>query len=211
MGSGLLEQRRGSFVPVRVLSMQEMAEDEVWLWLECLDDADAKPRWDAAQRAAAADDLGAFSARWSSHPPSGQEFPWLSQRWLRGWLAYAGFFGAQYAAEQRSCWDHPLVATALPSSTYSRFVDLLDDAEDLLSVLEHLPVTLAHHDAQWRNFELVETDATRPGARTVALDWAFVGLAPVGADPGHLIACNIEHWAVEPSEASRHDKATTAA
>ncbi len=181
--------------------------------LECLDDADAKPRWDAAQHAAAAYDLGAFSARWSSRPPSGQEFPWLSQRWLRGWLGYAGFFGAQYAAKNRSPvgvihWSRQ----RLPSSTYSRFVDLLDDADDLLSVLEHLPVTLAHHDAQWRNlFELSEADAARPGARTVALDWGFVGLAPVGADLGHLIACNIEHWVVDPSEASRHDKATTAA
>ena len=66
-------------------------------------------------------------------------------------------YGAQHAAEHRDWWKHPLIAATLSPSTYDRFAGLMGDAEGLLSVLEALPVSLAHHDAQWRNlFQLKE-------------------------------------------------------
>jgi hypothetical protein len=86
----------------------------------------------------------------------------------------------------------------------------MGDARELLSVLAALPVSLAHHDAQWRNlFQLKEADSAGSVARTVAVDWAFLGLAPLGADLGHMIGCNIEHWAVD--DPRQHDRAATAA
>ena len=209
--SELFNEWDGPFVPVRSLGVQDTAEDEVWLWMECLDDADRKPRWSADQHAAAAYDLGAFGAQWSAAPPNINQFPWLAQRWLRGWLDYAGWFGAQQAAEHLDYWGHPVLAATLPFTAYDRFVALLDEAEDLLSVLEGLPVTLAHHDAQWRNLFRPDADPTRPLTKTVAVDWGFVGLAPVGADLGHLIGCNIGDWAVDPWRARDHDQATTEA
>jgi hypothetical protein len=208
--SGLLDQQSGPFVPVRLLHVQETAENELWMWLECLDDSQPKVRWTAAQHVAAAYDLGAFNAQWCASPPSAQDFGWLSQRWLRGWLDYLTVYGAQHAAEHRDWWKHPLIAAVLPPSTYERFAALMGDAEDLLSVLEDLPVTLVHHDAQWRNlFQLKGTDPARPQARTVAVDWAFLGLAPLGADLGHMVGCNIEHRAVD--DARQHDVAATRA
>jgi hypothetical protein len=208
--SGLLDQQSGPFVPVRLLHVQETAENELWMWLECLDDSQPKVRWTAAQHVAAAYDLGAFNAQWCARPPSVQDFGWLSQRWLRGWLDYSIVYGAQHAAEHRDWWKHPLIAAVLPPATYERFAALMDDAEELLSVLEDLPVTLVHHDAQWRNlFQLKGTDPARPHARTVAVDWAFLGLAPLGADLGHMVGCNIEHWAVD--DARQHDVAATTA
>ena len=212
LGSGLLEQRPGPFVNVRALSVQEPAADEVWLWLECLDDPTAKLRWNDEQHAATAYDLGAFSAQWSAEPPSPGDYPWLARRWLRSWVAFGLSAGTQHAIDVPSFWEHPLVAGALPASVRPRFLSQFGEYDDLLTALEDLPVTLAHHDAQWRNtFQLSGVDARRPGARTVAVDWAFAGLAPVGADLGHLIACNLEHWAVQPGEAARHDESTTAA
>jgi hypothetical protein len=209
LASGLLEQRRAPLVPVPVLASVEVAADEVWLWLECLDRADTKPRWDDADRLAAASDLGTFSAVWAVDPPTGAEHPWLAQRWLRGWLDYAAFLGGRHALEDISCWRHPQVAAVLPASTRARYVDLMAGAPDLLARLEGLPVTLAHHDAQWRNLFL-RPGSTGPG-RTVALDWAFTGLAPVGADLGHMIACDLEHGAAPATEAAGYDAAVTAA
>jgi len=131
---------------------------------------------------------------------------------LRGWVACSRFFGSQHAIDVPTVWEHPLVVAALPAPTRSRFLSLMEDAEELLSVFEALPVTLTHHDAQWRNlFELAPGDPGRPGARTAAVDWEFVGLAPVGADLGHLIGCNVEHWAVLPHEVVRHAETATAA
>ena len=208
--SGLLDQQRGPFAPVRLLQVQETAENELWMWLECLDDAQPKVRWTAGQHVAAAYDLGVFNAQWCARPPSVQDFGWLSQHWLRGWFDFAIVYGAQHAAEHRDWWKHPLIAATLSPSTYVRFAGLMDDAEGLLSVLEALPVSLAHHDAQWRNlFQLKSTDPSRSQARTVAVDWAFLGLAPLGADLGHMIGCNIEHWAVD--DVRQHDVAATAA
>ena len=210
LGSGLLDQQSGPFAPVRLLHVQETAENELWMWLECLDDSQPKVRWTAGQHVAAAYDLGAFNAQWCARPPSVQEFGWLSQHWLRGWFDISIVYGAQHAVEHRDWWQHPLIAAALPASTYDRFVALMGDAEDLLAVLEDLPVSLAHHDAQWRNlFQLNGTDPARPHARTVAVDWALLGLAPLGVDLGHMIGCNIEHWAVD--DARQHDVAATRA
>jgi hypothetical protein len=205
----LLQQRAAPFVPVEVLSSVEVADDEVWLWLECLDDADRKPPWDAAARAAAARDLGAFNAVWALDPPSPDEHPWLATRWLRGWVDYAAFFGSRQAMDHPAWWEEPRLAAVLAPGTRERVAALLDGAGPLLARLESLPVTLTHHDAQWRNLFLRPAGSTRPG-RTVAVDWAFLGLAPVGADLGHLLGCDLEH-SVDPADAAAFDSAVTAA
>ena len=88
LGSGLLDQQSGPFAPVRLLHVQETAENELWMWLECLDDSQPKVRWTAAQHVAAAYDLGVFNAQWCARPPSVQDFGWLSERWLRGWFDF---------------------------------------------------------------------------------------------------------------------------
>lgn len=209
LGAGLLEQRPAPLVPVTLLAPVQEREDEVWLWLECLDAADAKPRWDDRDRTAAAHDLGAFSAVWATDPPDPEDHPWLATRWLRGWVDYAAFFGSRLAVEHPSWWQEPRIAAVLAPGTRDRVGGVLDDAGRLLDRLEQLPVTLAHHDAQWRNLFLRPAGSRRPG-RTVAVDWAFLGLAPVGADLGHLLGCDLEH-SVDPPAAAAFDAAVTEA
>jgi hypothetical protein len=209
LSSGLLEQRTAPLVPVALLSCVEVSEEEVWLWLECLDSGDAKPGWDDQDRRTAAADLGAFNAVWAVDPPAPAAYPWLATRWVRGWVDYAGFFGCRYALEHPGCWDEPRLAAVLPADTRQRVAALLEAAEPLLSGLEALPVTLTHHDAQWRNLFLRPAGSVRPG-RTVAVDWAFLGLAPVGADLGHLIGCDLEH-SVDPAGAAAFDATVTEA
>jgi hypothetical protein len=41
-------------------------------------------------------------------------------------------------------------------------------------------------------------------------EWTSPTGSAVGADLGHLIACNVEHWVVPPDEVAAHDRATTA-
>jgi hypothetical protein len=187
-----------------------MVEHELWMWLECLDDSQPKVRWTETQHEAAAYDLGVFNAQWCTHPPNLQDCGWLLQHWLRRWIDYFRVIGALHAVEHRDWWSHPLIAAALAPSTYDRFAALMRDAERLVTVLETLPVSLAHQDAQWRNlFQVNGTDPGRPPARTQAIDWALLGLAPLGADLGHMIGCNIENWAVD--DPRQHDLTVTAA
>jgi hypothetical protein len=46
---------------------------------------------------------------------------------------------------------------------------------------------------------------------TVAIDWSFLGVAPVGQDLGHHLGCNIYNWAVDPRQAADHDATATRA
>ena len=127
--SRLLDQQSGPSAPVRLLLAQEPAENELWMWLECLDDSQPKARWTTAKHTAAAHDLGAFNAQWSARPPRVEDFGWLSQRWLRGWFDDGVVHGgAQHAAEHRDWWGHPLIAAALHPSADDRFAALMRDS-----------------------------------------------------------------------------------
>jgi hypothetical protein len=48
-------------------------------------------------------------------------------------------------------------------------------------------------------------------ARTVAIDWGFIGLAPIGSDLGLHIGQNIMSWGIDQRRAAEHDQASTAA
>lgn len=66
---------------------------------------------------------------------------------------------------------------------------------------------MTHHDAQCSN--LFGTDRDASPRRTTAIDRSFLGLAPVGQDLGHHLACNVYNDPVDVDEAWRHDLAST--
>lgn len=63
--------------------------------------------------------------------------------------------------------------------TRRRIAELISDADDLLAGFDSLPVTLAHHDPQWGNLFAAAPDEWP--ARTVAIDWGFIGAAVRGS------------------------------
>ena len=212
LSSELLQDWPGPFAPVRCWAVDDVAEDESWVWLECLESGDTKRRWGPREHAAAAFDLGVFNGQWSGRTAELENVDWLARRWLRAWVDLASVWGADRVAQDAACWEHPLIAACVPAATRVRYQDLLRDAPALLTAWESLPVVLAHQDPQWRN--LFAADPSKParrGVRTVAIDWSFVGLAPLGADLGYLVGCDIEHRAVPPAAAARHVQEMTSA
>jgi hypothetical protein len=207
--SGLLDGWPGPLVPVRCLAVDERAGGLVWIWLEACGSGQPEGRWTLASQALLAHDLGAFAAQWADRAPSTADYPWLAQRWLRGGMASLRAAGADHALAHDGCWNHPLLAAALPSGTRQRVQQLYDSAEELLSKLESLPTTLTHHDTQASNFFL--RDASDAQSRTVAIDWGFLGLAPVGHDLGCHLWSNICTWNVDPRDAADLDRGSTAA
>ena len=207
--SGLLDGWPGPLVPVRCLAVDEPAGDLLWIWLEACDRAPAGGPPSLESQAVLAHDLGAFAAQWADHPPSPVDYPWLCQRWLRGGMASLRGSGADHALSHDGCWNHPLVADVLPAGTPARVRRLFGDAEDLLAVLDSLPRTLAHHDTQASNFFLRDPSDDR--TRTVAIDWGFLGLAPVGHDLGCHLWSNVCTWSVDPREAADLDRSSTPA
>ena len=86
---------------------------------------------------------------------------------------------------------------------------LMSEAGRLLDLHESLPRTVVHHDTQWSNVFRVQP----PGeaARTVAIDWSFLGSAPVGHDLGAHVSGNIYNRAIAPLESAEHDASATEA
>jgi len=85
----------------------------------------------------------------------------------------------------------------------------MTDAVRLITTIESLPRTVAHHDAQWSN--LFRPDAEDPRTGTIAIDWSFLGCAPVGHDLGSHLSGNISSRAIDPYEAAAHDMSASAA
>ena len=207
--SGLLDGWPGPLVPVRCLAVDEPADDVVWIWLQACDGAPAKGTWSLGSQAVLAHDLGALAAQWAGRAPSPEDYPWLSQRWLRGGMASLRGGGADHALGHDGCWNHPLLVDALPAGTPQRVRQLFGAAENLLAVLDSLPTTLAHHDTQASNF--FPRDPSDEQTRTVAIDWGFLGLAPVGHDLGCHLWSNLCTWSIDPGQAAALDRSSTPA
>jgi len=207
--SGLLDGWPGPLWPVRAYAVEDVTADEVWVWLQVCGDAQAKKNWSLDRLASAAHDLGAFAAQWAAAPPNPDLHPWLAQRWVDGWVATARSLGADHAAGHDGCWTTGLLRGIVSTSTPGRVADLMATADILQDRLAALPLTLAHHDAQWSNAFSAEESGLRPG--TVLIDWSYLGLAPVGTDLGISVGWNVFNGAVDPHRAVDHDRSTTEA
>jgi hypothetical protein len=207
--SGLLVGWPGPLVPVHCYGVEEASKRQVWIWLEAREGAGPHALWTIEQLASAAYDFGALAAQWQSKLPDVRQYPWLAQRWLRGWVALVRIFAVDHFLEHDGCGNGSAVESFLNGSTRHRIAELISDADDLLAGFDSLPVTLAHHDPQWGN--LFAAAPEESPARTVAIDWGFFGLAPIGSDLGLHIGQNIMSWGIDQRRAAEHDQASTAA
>lgn len=176
--SGLLKGQQGLVAP-RCLAVTHRKDGNTWLWLEDVDDHGT---WPLARYGLAAYHLGRFSARFVSRGGAFPGYPWLSHRWLRGWLEEA----APAIAQLRTLGNDPAVQRVYNDA--DSILQLWDERERRLRILEHCPQTLCHLDAHRRNM------FSRPsvGAEdTVFIDWAFVGVAAVGEDLASLVSSTI--------------------
>lgn len=207
--SGFVEDLPGPLTAVRCWGCAEVAPDESWIWLEALEGAASRRRWSLSELAESAYHLGAFGAQGLARVEEIESYGWAAQRWLRGWVASSAEFGAGHAAEHEDCWRHPLLRDLLPATARTRYLDVIADSERLLTLVESFPRTVAHHDAQWSNLFHAGPDGAKRG--TVAIDWSFLGSAPVGQDLGTHLSGNICNWGIDPHDSAAHDATATAA
>jgi hypothetical protein len=147
------------------------------LWLEDLG-MDAM-RWRLSDYEKAARALGRFNGAYLT----GRSLPvtgWLSRQWLRSWLAE----GAAAVRELPRFRRHPLVQRVYPREVLDRLLRMWAHRQELLDALDRLPQVLSHNDAFRRNLFL------RP-ARLLAVDWAFLGPGPVGAELAPLVTASV--------------------
>jgi hypothetical protein len=181
--SGLLETLPDGLAAPRCFGVDRQ-EGTLWIWLEYV--ADDTAQWNVARYALAARHLGRLGGEYHA----GRELPsheWLSRGWVRSWSTY---FSRTMPAilEADDVWAQPIVVELFDPDSREELRRLWGERERWWGALDRLPLTLAHLDAFRGN---LMSRSEHGQLETVAIDWAFVGLAPLAADVATLVAASL--------------------
>jgi hypothetical protein len=188
--SGLLDDLPPGLAAPRCHAITEPA-GFVCLWLEDVAD-EAAPRWPIRRFVQAARHLGRFNGRSLARRPVPPD-PWLQRNLLR-WRAeasagfWAEFERAPSASPARRLW---------PDDLLDRNLRLWKERAGFLDLLDRLPQVLVHGDADRRNL------LSRPGPdgdETVAIDWAFTGVAALGEELVNLVVASALWFQADPMD-----------
>ena len=175
---------------------------ESWLYLEDINET-PPGAWSAARYGLAAFHLGLFNGGLPKPgtrgvPPPAFDVPpsaWLGSGFLSYWLEMMeeswdlGRVIMAEGREEREAWEHPAVREHFPPDLRARLAEVWVGRRSLFDAMKRLPRTLAHGDAHRRN--LLSQRMPDGGDRTVAVDWAVIGYAPLGQDAGHLMTSSL--------------------
>ncbi len=173
--SGVLNNLpQGLAAPV-CYAVEELPGNMAHLWLEEIRDM-YNGAWTLQRYSLGSRHLGRLNGMYSTKS-SYSEYPWLGKGTNRQWL--------QMLFSDDLRWDHPLMLRRYPEPDTNPFIQLVLQNERFLGKLDFLPVTLSHGDTYPTNFM---SRIDRGGReQTVALDWAFLGLQPLGDDLGQFV------------------------
>jgi aminoglycoside/choline kinase family phosphotransferase len=113
---------------------------------------------------------------------------------------------APEAARLPALHDHSLIQRWFPSDDLARIVGLWDRREAGLQMLERLPHTLCHLDANRRN--LIRRQDQAGAVTTTLIDWAGCGIAAIGKELAWLVWASYFMFEVDPTEIDRLEAAT---
>lgn len=182
--SGFLRQFRGNLVAPRCFDVIQYAENEFWLWLEAVGEAE-QVSWSTERYSLMARHIGQFNAEGL------QNKAWLANSWLGKDLHRAQAHEMQSIfVEQLPRVQHdPLVQRFLPTDTAERIMALWHDRELFFANLDRLPQTVCHRDACHVNLFARQGVAGTP--ETVAIDWEDVAQGAVGEDLVSLVIVSL--------------------
>jgi hypothetical protein len=176
--SGLLDELSVDIVAPRCLGTFELEDTTCLLWLEDVAAAEMKS-WSLPDYREVAQHFGRMNGAYLRRKrPS---YPWLSTRWLRGYVTHS----IPFLADLENHLENPHVAVAFSNGVAEGTWRLMDDREMFLETLERLPRTLCHMDAFRRNLFLRKSSAGRK--QTVAIDWAYTAIGSIGEELAPLI------------------------
>ena len=202
--TGLLSDLPGGLSAPRCLGMSEYAEDLCWLWLEDISDP-GNQIWSLAEYGLAAYHLGRFNGAYATGQPLPAS-PWLSQNWLRGWLAEydQGCRDTVKLIRDEHFWEHPLLISAFPRPITDDVLRLWDSHNGLLTMLDQLPQTFCHMDAYRPNL-FIRYDA-QGNDQAVAIDWVFAGIGSLGEEIANLWAASLIWFEYDAANARSLDE-----
>jgi hypothetical protein len=173
--------------------VEERPDGSLRLWMEDVKDDVVNP-WPVEQYAVAARHLGQFNGAYLAGQASPSE-PWVTHNWLRMYVENAAKTIAFIRKEPR----HPLIQHMLPGIVLPQILTFWDERDRILAVLDRLPQVLCHQDAFRRNL-------FARGGKTIAIDWGYMGMAPVGAELVALIAGSLGFWEIPADQVKELDR-----
>jgi hypothetical protein len=194
MESGLLDRLPGPLVPPRCYAVEEQP-DGAWIWMQHIFDSSPR-RWGIREFVFAAEQLGRTTGAWLSSGIK-LDYPWLARGLARTWSE--GF------APGEEVWANEYVDQAWSSNMRARLMAVWTERARLNAALERLPQTFAHFDSQRRNLMI----RARPDGEDelVAVDWAWCGMGPVGADVAILVGNSMILVEADPGAGAQLDEA----
>ncbi len=173
--SGFLDKLPEGLVAPACYAVEELPGNIARLWLEEIQDM-YNSAWPLQRYSLGARHLGRLNGRYSTKS-SYVEYPWLGKGTNRQWL--------QEVLSGELQWDHPLMLRRYPDPDTNPFVQLVLQNERFLARLDLLPQTISHGDTYPTNF--MSRIGREGKEQTVALDWALLGLQPLGDDLGQFV------------------------
>ncbi len=174
--SGLLELLPEGLAAPRCYGVEELPDNIALMWLEDIRDS-MDGTWPLERYALAARHLGRLNGMFISDH-SIPAIPWLSLDRNRQWVTPPAIWEA-------IPWDHPRVLRRYPTNGANTFRRMLLENECFLTRLDLLPRTLSHGDSYPTNF--MSRRLADGSQQTVALDWALLGIQPLGDDLGQFV------------------------
>lgn len=201
--SGLLETLPEGLAAPRCMGV-DRHDETLWIWLGEVNDEVAQ--WDVARYALAARHLGRLGGEYLA----GRELPsaeWLSRGWIRGW---SSFFSRSMPTilDDDSVWSQPIVVDLFHAGAREDLRAIWRERERWWNALDRFPQTLSHLDAFRAN---LLSRTARGQVTTVAIDWAFVGIAPLAADVATLVVASLFYHGdrLDPAELTAATLAAT--
>jgi hypothetical protein len=138
--------------------------------------------------------LGQFNGAYLVAHPLPSEL-WITRDWVRKYVERA----APAIEFIRHNPQHPVVRQWYPGSALAQVLAVWDVRSRLLDLLDRLPQTFCHQDA-WKRNLFARHD------QTVAIDWGYAGIAPLGAELAALIVGSFGLYEVPASQAFELDR-----
>jgi hypothetical protein len=172
--SGILRELPVGIAAPQCFGVEERSGAENWIWLE---DVPGKlgTEWSRERIVLGARHLGRFNGAYLVGEPLPSAL-WLQRDMLTTWIAYLTPSVERLFGELAH--GHTLLQRGWPTDVVDTLRPLWGNRDRLCDALHRLPQTFCHHDANARNL-IARCDAD-VGDRTVAVDWAFAGIGPLG-------------------------------
>jgi hypothetical protein len=201
---GLLTALPGGLAAPQCFGISKFSGGVCWLWLEDMRGAESG-RWSLSEYAQVARHLGQFNGAYLV----GQalpDFPWLSRHWVRGWLGYYETSGWEVLEllQNKQFWEHPVLRYAFSDALTDKVLRLWSSHDRFLTSLDRLPQTFCHLDAYRPNLFLRRDPQGL--TQTVAVDWAFTGIAAVGEEIANLLAASLIWFECDAAEVQSLDE-----